>query len=142
MGKSGGKQIRKETIQTKATIVLARREVIMLRYLTGRVTATYLSTLMAHRFRMEAVEIQTSVTSQPRHQISPNIQTSKIFSCPTRVGFRFELNKTYKSGIRIQTASLRVSLRNELVWAEFISESRKSRAGDSCTSGLVAIQSN
>lgn len=77
----GGKQIRKDTIQTPATIVLARRGVMMDRYLTGRVTATYLSTLIAHRFNIDAVDIQTSVTSQPRHQIWPNIQTSSICVC-------------------------------------------------------------
>lgn len=74
----GGKHMRKDTIQTAATIVLALGGVIIERYFTGLVTATYLSTLIAHRFKIDAVEIQTSVTSQPRHQILPKIQTSSI----------------------------------------------------------------
>lgn len=77
-GRSGGKQIRKETIQTPATMVLARLGVMIERYLTGRVTATYLSTLIAHKFKIDAVDIHTSVTSQPRHHTWPNIQTSRI----------------------------------------------------------------
>lgn len=76
---SGGKETRNERIQTKAIIILARREVMMLLYLTGRVTAKYRSTLIAQRFRMEAVESQTSITSQPKHQKRPKIQTSRTW---------------------------------------------------------------
>lgn len=72
----GGKQIKKDRSQTAAMTIFARRPVIMDRYLTGRVTARYLSTEMAHKFRMDAVHIQTSTTSHPWHQISPKIQTS------------------------------------------------------------------
>lgn len=75
-GSSGGKQIRKLTIHTAATILLALLAVMIERYLTGRVTATYLSMLIAHRFSMLAVEIQTSVTSHPLHQTRPKIHTS------------------------------------------------------------------
>lgn len=49
-------------------------------YLTGRVTATYLSTLMAHKFNIEAVEIQTSATNQPRHHQLPKIQVSRTYT--------------------------------------------------------------
>lgn len=70
--------MRKDTIHTLATIVLALRGVIIERYLTGRVTATYLSMLIAHKFNIDAVEIHTSVASHPRHQKSPKIHASSI----------------------------------------------------------------
>lgn len=39
---------------------------------------TKVSYLMAHKFRMEAVHIQTSTASHMEHQISPKIHTPKI----------------------------------------------------------------
>lgn len=45
--------------------------------LPGRVTATYRSKEMAHKFNIEAVHIHTSTASQIRHHTSPNIHTLK-----------------------------------------------------------------
>lgn len=58
-------------------INLALLDVMILRYRTGLVTAKYRSTLIAHRFNIDAVESHTSITSQPKHQNSPNIQASR-----------------------------------------------------------------
>lgn len=56
---------------------LARLVDIILGYVTGLVTATYRSSDMAHKFRMDAVHIQTSTANQILHHTSPNIQTCK-----------------------------------------------------------------
>lgn len=72
----GGKQIRNDISQTTKITVLALRGVIIALYWIGFEIAMYLSTEMAQRLRMEAVQIQTSTTSHPWHQISPKIHTS------------------------------------------------------------------
>lgn len=74
---SGGRQMTNDNTHTPNTRSLARFVDIMLGYVTGRVTATYLSSEIAQRFRMDAVHIQTSSANQIWHQSSPKIQTLK-----------------------------------------------------------------
>lgn len=76
----GGKQITKLSTHTLAMRILARPMDMMLGYVTGRVTATYLSSDMAQRFRMEAVHIHTSTASQMEHHRSPKIHTCNTFN--------------------------------------------------------------
>ena len=49
---------------------------MMLGYLTGCVTAMYLSMLMATRLRMEELQVHTSTVSQVKHSFWPNTQVS------------------------------------------------------------------
>lgn len=71
----GGKQMTKLSIQITAMSNLALIADMMLGYLTGLVTATYLSRDMAHRFSIEAVHIHTSTASHIWHLTSPKIHT-------------------------------------------------------------------
>lgn len=68
-----GKQITNDSTQTPATKSLARLVDIMLGYVTGRVTATYRSNDMAHKFNIDAVHIHTSTANHILHHKSPKI---------------------------------------------------------------------
>lgn len=74
---NGGKQIKNDNTHTAAMSILARLFDIILGYVTGLVTATYLSKEIAQRLSIDAVHIQTSNASHAEHQKSPNIQTWK-----------------------------------------------------------------
>lgn len=74
---SCGKQMTNDSTQTPATNILARFVDMMLGYVTGRVTATYRSSEMAHRFRIDAVHIHTSKASHILHHKSPKIHIWK-----------------------------------------------------------------
>lgn len=72
---SGGKQMTKLSTHSAAIKSLARECDIILGYVIGRVTATYRSREIAHRFKIDAVHIQTSSASHILHQTCPNIHT-------------------------------------------------------------------
>lgn len=83
---NGGKQITNDNTHKPAINIFALECDIILGYVTGRVTATYRSNDMAHRFKILAVHIHTSMANQILHHKSPKIQTCKnnfffILSC-------------------------------------------------------------
>ncbi|KAF7277529.1 hypothetical protein GWI33_006942 [Rhynchophorus ferrugineus] len=72
---SGGKQMTKLNTHRPPTSIFALDRDMMLGYVIGLVTATYRSNEMAHKFRMDAVHIQTSTANHTLHQTSPKVQT-------------------------------------------------------------------
>lgn len=72
----GGQVISAELIHTMRIMVKANLfDLLFLEYLSGWVTARYLSTLMAHKLRMEAVHKRISRDTHMSHNTLPNFQT-------------------------------------------------------------------